>query len=80
MAQIEDELKRELLAGNPEFKALYDDHAAAKQRLKELAEKSFLSEEDELEVKQLKRHKLFLKDRMAAIVRDRQSSQVSAGG
>ena len=80
MPQIEEGLKQQLLADDPEFKALYDDHRAAKRRLKELAEKSFLSEEDELEVKQLKRHKLFLKDRMAAIVRDRQSSQVSAGG
>ena len=80
MPQIEEGLKQELLADDPEFKALYDDHQGAKRRLKELAQKSFLSEEDELEIKQLKRHKLFLKDRMAAIVRDRQASQVSAGG
>jgi len=80
MPQIEEGLKQELLADDPEFKALYDDHQGAKRRLQELAQESFLSEEDELEIKQLKRHKLFLKDRMAAIVRDRQSSQVSAGG
>ncbi|MFQ5351286.1 MAG: YdcH family protein [Thermoanaerobaculia bacterium] len=80
MPQIEEGLKQELLADDPEFKALYDDHQGAKRRLQELAQKSFLSEGDELEIKQLKRHKLFLKDRMAVIVRDRQSSQVSAGG
>ena len=80
MPQIEEGLKRELLAADPEFKALYDDHQKAEQRLQELEQESFLSEADELEIKQLKRHKLFLKDRMAAIVRDRQSSQVSAGG
>ena len=80
MVQTEDELKQELLASDPEFKALYDDHRSAKQRLRELAQKSFLSEEDELEIKQLKRRKLFLKDRMAAILRDRQPSQVPAGG
>jgi uncharacterized protein YdcH (DUF465 family) len=80
MPQIEEGLKQELLADDPEFKALYDDHKGAKRRLQELAEKSFLSEEDELEIKQLKRHKLFLKDRMAAIERDRQASQVSTGG
>jgi uncharacterized protein YdcH (DUF465 family) len=80
MVQIEEELRQELLANDPEYKALYDDHRAAKGRLRELAQKSFLAEEDELEIKQLKRHKLFLKDRMTAIVRDRQSSQVSAGG
>ena len=80
MPQIEEGLKQQLLAADPEFKALYDDHKGAEQRLEELAQKSFLSQEDELEIKQLKRHKLFLKDRMAAIVRERQSSGVSAGG
>ncbi len=79
MPQIEEGLKQELLADDPEFKALYDDHSTAKERLKELAQESFLSEKDELEIKQLKRHKLFLKDRMTAIVRDRQTSHVSAG-
>lgn len=80
MPQIEEGLKQELLADNPEFKALYDDHQAAEQRLEELAEKSFVSQEDELAIKQLKRHKLYLKDRMEAIVRAHTDSQVSAGG
>ncbi len=80
MPQIEEPLKQELLADDPEFKALHDDHQSAERRLQELAQQSFLSEEDELEIKQLKRHKLFLKDRMAAIQHDRQTSRVSAGG
>ena len=80
MPQIEEGLKQELLADDPEFKALYDDHQGAERRLEELAEKSFLSEADELEIKQIKRHKLFLKDRMEAIVRDRKAAQVSTGG
>lgn len=80
MPQTEEELKQELLADDPEFKALYEDHRKAEGQLEELEQKSFLSEEDELEIKQLKRHKLFLKDRMAAILRDHQASHVSAGG
>ena len=80
MPQIEEGLMQELLAEDPEFKALYDDHQGAERRLEELAEKSFLSEEDELEIKQLKRHKLYLKDRMEAIVRERKASRVSASG
>lgn len=80
MPQIEEGLKQELLAGNAEFKALYEDHQGAEQRLEELAEQSFLSEADELEIKQLKRHKLFLKDRMEVIVREHRASRVSAGG
>ena len=80
MPQIEEGLKQELLADNPEFKALHDDHQGAERRLEELGQKSFLSQENELEIKQLKRHKLFLKDRMEAIVRDHKGSQVSAGG
>ncbi len=80
MPRTEEPLKQELLSEDPEFRALYDDHQGAERRLLELAQKSFLSEEDELEIKQLKRHKLFLKDRMAAIVRDRRASGVAAGG
>jgi uncharacterized protein YdcH (DUF465 family) len=37
-----------------------------------------LSEEDELEEKQIKRQKLFLKDRMEAILRSYRESSVSA--
>ena len=80
MPQIEEGLMQELLAENPEFKALYDDHQGAERQLEELGQKALLSQEDELEVKKLKRHKLFLKDRMEAIVRERKGSRVSAGG
>ena len=80
MPQIEDEPTQQLLAEDPEFKALYEDREEAKRRLRELAQQSFLSEEDEEEFKRLKVHKLFLKDRLAAIVRDRQTAQVTAGG
>ena len=80
MPQIEEGLKQELLADHPEFKALYEDHQGAERRLEELAAKSFLSEADELEIKQLKRHKLYLKDRMEVLVREHKASRVSAGG
>ena len=80
MPQIEEGLMQELLAENPEFKALYDDHQSAERQLEELGQKALLSQEDELEIKKLKRHKLFLKDRMEAIVRERKGSRVSAGG
>ena len=79
MPQIDEALTKELLASEPEFKALYDDREKAKRRLKELAQKSFLSETEEQEFKELKLHKLALADRMADIVRDRQASRVSAG-
>lgn len=78
MPQIEEPLKQELLAHDPEFRALHDDHQGAEQRLQELEQKSFLSEEDELEIKRLKRHKLFLKDRMAVIARDHRMPPVSS--
>lgn len=80
MPQTEEPLKQELLTEDAEFRALADDHRSAEQRLLELAQKSFLSEEDELEIKQLKRHKLFLKDRMEAILRDRRGAELSTGG
>ncbi len=78
MPDIDEPFIQELMAENPEFRALVEDHQRAEARLQELAEKSFLSEEDELEIKQTKRHKLFLKDRMEAIARDHRDRSVTA--
>jgi hypothetical protein len=52
-----------------EYSRLYDEHQDCERRLDELQGKSSLSEEDELAAKQIKRHKLFLKDRMEELAR-----------
>ncbi len=65
----EETIKKELLDTDSEYLALHKEHEASEKRLLELSQKSLLSEEDELEEKRLKLHKLFLKDRMAVLLR-----------
>ncbi|MGB5295128.1 MAG: YdcH family protein [Thermoanaerobaculia bacterium] len=78
MAKTPDSLREELLATNEEFRSLYDRHQDCERRLTELHQKSLLSEKDELEEKQIKRQKLFLKDQMEAILRQRRTEEASA--
>lgn len=78
MAKTPDSLREELLATNEEFRSLYDRHQDCERRLTELHQKSLLSEKDELEEKQIKRQKLFLKDQMEAILRLRRNEEASA--
>ena len=71
-------LKQELLETNEEFKQLYAEHQDFERRLEELHLKNLLSQEDEIEAKTIKRHKLFLKDRMESIMQSQREAQVSA--
>jgi len=66
---------KELVETVPEFSRLYDEHQDCERRLDDLHHKTSLSEQDELSAKQIKRHKLFLKDRMEEIAR---STEVAA--
>jgi uncharacterized protein YdcH (DUF465 family) len=78
MPDVVDSLREELLQTDEEFRTLFEKHQGFERRLEELRQKTLLSEEDELEEKQIKRQKLFLKDRMEAILRQRRNSEVSA--
>ena len=78
MGNLDDPLKKELFESDDEFRALFKEHQRFEQRLEELLQKSLLSEEDELEEKQLKRQKILLKDRMELILRARRETGVSA--
>lgn len=78
MAKTPEGLREELLATDEEFRSLYDKHQACERRLTELHQKSLLSEKDELEEKQVKRQKLFLKDQMEAILRQRRTEEAPA--
>lgn len=77
MPNLEDTLKQELLETDDEFRRLHDEHQECEGRLEELAQKSLLSEEDELEEKRIKRHKLFLKDRMELILKEHRATQAA---
>lgn len=78
MANTADSLKEELINTDEEFRSLYDRHQDCERRLTELHEKSVLSEANELEEKQIKRQKLFLKDQMEAILRQHRTEETPA--
>ncbi len=62
--------KEELIETDDTFRELYEEHQECERRLETIHQNSLLSEEDEIESKRLKVHKLQLKDRMEAIRRE----------
>ena len=64
----EEELIRSLLDTDPELRRHYEEHAQLKQRLQELREKPFLTEEEEIEEKTIQKQKLAGKDRIMEIL------------
>lgn len=72
------ELKAELIETDDQFRQLHDEHSKAEHRLQEINQKSLLSQDDEVEEKKIKLHKLALKDRMEEILRAHRESHVSA--
>lgn len=77
MSTPDDPLRQELLSHDEEYRQLYEEHQGFEQRLEQLNEKSMPSQEDEIEAKNIKRHKLFLKDRMESILREQKDVGVS---
>lgn len=78
MQQSDDDLRAELLKTNVEYRALHDEHQECEERLDNIHQQSMLSEQDEIREKQIKLHKLALKDRMGSIVRNHRQTAVSA--
>jgi len=60
----EKALKELMLRENADFRRLHEEHQASEKRLEDLQSKSFLTEEEKLEERELKKRKLALKDRM----------------
>jgi uncharacterized protein YdcH (DUF465 family) len=73
-----DELKAELIQTDDEFRHLYEEHQTYERRLQEINQKSLLSQEDEIEEKKIKLHKLALKDHMEQILRAHRETRVTA--
>lgn len=78
MAKGDDSLKEELLKTDDEFRRLATEHQESEARLEQLQQLSMPSADDEVEEKQLKLHKLYLKDQMEQILRQRREARVSA--
>lgn len=64
----ETELRERLLRENAEYRRLAEEHQSYSEQLDCLTSKHFLSEEEQLREKLLKKKKLLLKDQMYAMV------------
>jgi len=60
-------VRESLLASNEEFRHLVQEHAQYSQRLDNLSQKPYLSEDDKVEQVRLKKLKLRLKDQMLVL-------------
>ena len=63
------DVREQLIHQDDDFRRLAEEHHKYEDRLAELARKSVLSSDEEVEEKQLKKRKLLLKDQMAAKIR-----------
>ncbi len=73
-----DPVKESLISSDDTFRQLYEEHQEYKQRLEAIRQKSLLSQEDEIEMKRIKIHKLSLKDRMEILMRQHTAGRISA--
>ncbi len=69
-----DTARHKLLETDKTFRALFEEHRDCELRLQSLLEKTLLSGEEEIAAKQIKVHKLHLKDRMEELIRAHASS------
>jgi uncharacterized protein YdcH (DUF465 family) len=67
-------IREELMATNPEYQRLRDQHCQYAAQLEQLESKIFLSETEKLEETRLKKLKLRAKDQMELLVRQAQAS------
>ena len=70
-----EETKEVLKQNNEEFARIYDKHRKLDEEVTLLEERRFLTPDEELREKQLKKDKLRLKDQMAEMIKMYQASQ-----
>jgi uncharacterized protein YdcH (DUF465 family) len=77
MSNRTEDVQRILSTEDEEFRRWLEEHHACESRLTELASKSQVTVEEELEEKTLKKRKLLLKDQMAARIRSYETQNVA---
>jgi uncharacterized protein YdcH (DUF465 family) len=70
-----EEMKKQLLQSNDEFRQLATQHHDLDERIHNLATRQYLSEPEQLEEVTLKKRKLQLKDQMESMVRHSRGSE-----
>ena len=72
-----EEMKKQLLQSNDEFRQLATQHHDLDERIHNLATRPYLSEPEQLEEVKLKKRKLQLKDQMENMLRHVRSEMTS---
>ena len=68
MERTDKELIQRFLESNPQLRRLYAEHETLETRLNKLGRKAFLTPDEQLEARRLKKRKLFGVDRMMEII------------
>ena len=76
MELADPEVRQILISENESFRGLAQKHAEFDARLEELTNKLLPSEQERFEEIEIKKHKLLLKDQMAAMIRDYRREQL----
>lgn len=71
MALTSQDVRQSLLATDPEFRKLAEEHSRCESQLDQILKSSYLSSEDLMRETALKKLKLRLKDRMELILAQR---------
>ena len=74
---MERSLQEHLMATDEEYRRLASEHAGYARRLDELAARTYLTEQEQLEEVRLKKLKLRLKDQMQTIIHREMSREVA---
>jgi hypothetical protein len=75
-----EDLKHLLIETNEEFRQLASKHHTLDDRLHELETKHYLSDAEQFEEINLKKRKLYVKDRMESIIRQHRTSSFAGNG
>ena len=70
----ENELKKDLMRKNKEFREVVKLHQKYDAELEKLKSKNYLSENEKLKIRELKKKKLALKDKMYVMMTDYKKS------
>lgn len=64
----EQRIKERLIVSNPDFRRLHEEHHRHELSLVELSGKPFLTQDEMIQERELKKLKLALKDKMALMI------------
>ncbi len=73
----EEEIIEKLYSENEEFRKLKDEHRELEKRLQEYVSKPYLTTSEQVEMENIKKRKLYLKDRMYMMVEKYKRGELS---